>query len=228
MAYILSQPSFVRNFGYISGSLYGLLLDNYQPNWRQNIEYKSNLGEILKDACDNQEIGDLTEKIKNKYNYASIYSNEAAIKVEKEQLIADYKYKFTESPSLAIFIDNYDLRFDPNTVQPIPDLGTVYPTIELIDNWGTLSVSEGGCLITENWDKAIVTADKIDVKENIITGNGWKLVLSEGYTIKILLSLILTKMGYEEKQLSIDQKCVIIDKQKYYHTDRMDKQDDTV
>lgn len=184
MAYILAKPSFVRNFGYLSGSLYGLLLDTAQPNWRQNIEYNSDLGELLRVAFNIQKVGDLTEETKNKYNYAQIYDKESAIKAEKEELISDYKYRFTESPILTIYIDNYDSGFDPNTLQPLPDLGTVYPSMTLIDNWGTLSVSEGGCLITENRDKAIVTAEEIDVQGNIVTGKGWTLVLSEGYTIK--------------------------------------------
>lgn len=183
-AAIISQPSFVRNFGYLSGTLYGLLLDAAQPNWRENISYNTDLGELLKNACDIQETDNLTEAIKNKYNYVQIHDKEVMIKAEKDKIIADYKSKFTDNLTLTIALDHLSYGFNPNTVQPVPELGTIYPTIEITDTWGNLTVNEGGCLITEDFRKAVVTAEDINIKENMITGKGWILDLNEGYSIK--------------------------------------------
>lgn len=181
---ILSRPSFVRNFGYLSGTLYGLLLDKAQPDWRANITYNSDLGELLQDAYDIQDIDALTTEIKSKYNYEQISKSEAKIKAKKDKTIADYITKFTKDPTLSIPSDHWNYSFDPGTLQPLPDLGTVYPTIEIKSDWGTLTVSDGGCLIASDNSKAVVSAQGIDIKANKITGNGWILVLANGYGIK--------------------------------------------
>lgn len=182
--YLLDQPSFVRNFGYLSGTLYGLLLDALRPNWKHDLKYNSDLGELLKNTCNIQTIGSLTKETKSKYNFEQISKKEADIKSKKDKNIAEYTNKFTQQPTLTIPSDNWNYSFDPGTLQPLPDLGTVYPTIEIKDAWGTLKVNEGGCLMVSDNSKAIVSAQVIEIKGNKITGNGWILTLKDGYKVK--------------------------------------------
>ena len=65
---------------------------------------------------------------------------------------------------------------------PIEDKGTFYPAMRATDNWGILEINNGA-LLSSNWDNISVTVPTTIVDNNI-TGDGWSLVLNEGYSIE--------------------------------------------
>jgi len=73
------------------------------------------------------------------------------------------------------------IMFDPSNLFPLEDIGTVYPTITVIDKWGTLSV-ENGALLSKLWDK-ITVSSPIEIQGSKISGDGWTLELAERYVI---------------------------------------------
>ncbi|HWW59825.1 MAG TPA: hypothetical protein VN181_00530, partial [Thermoanaerobaculia bacterium] len=62
------------------------------------------------------------------------------------------------------------MTFDPNGLQPLDDLGTVYRTITINDAWGKIVVTNGA-LLTSDFTRLIVPAN----------GDGWTLTLKEGW-----------------------------------------------
>jgi hypothetical protein len=62
--------------------------------------------------------------------------------------------------------------FDPNTVQPLGDLGTVYPSMEVRDLWGKITITAGG-LVSPDFTRLTVPAN----------GEGYTLTLNEGWRV---------------------------------------------
>ena len=69
-------------------------------------------------------------------------------------------------------------------MQVFDTLGTIYPIIHISDDWGYLKVSKGGCLLSPDYKKASIPAEKITIKNNKIQGKDWLIELSKDYFIK--------------------------------------------
>ena len=80
--------------------------------------------------------------------------------------------KFVDGPVLTIPLKQMQFTFDPNNVQPLGDLGTVYPSMEVSDVWGRIVVTGGG-LIAADYSRLTVPA----------SGEGYTLTLKEGWKI---------------------------------------------
>lgn len=181
-----SANSYVRAFGYYSGWLYSTLLDRYDSSWRSNLKYNSDLGKKLQAALMLQ-APEITEKIvKNtgdKYGYDSIYLSEEKAKDAKSNILDGYRITFKRNPVVKFDLIKPHFGFNPGNVQPLDSSGTIYKSIELVDNWGILKVTDGGCLISNEWNKACVPNQDIDISGNIIHTKDWSLKLNEGWGI---------------------------------------------
>ena len=176
----------VRAFGYYSGTLYGFLLDKYAPEWKKNLKYNDDLGLRLKNALHIKfpgNIEDLVNKSRVNYGFDTIYTSELDLKKKKEEIIFSYKKAFTSGSVVKFDLISPHFGFNPNSLQPLDTLGTVFPTIEMVDNWGILKVTEGGCLVSKDWKLATIPAIDIKISENSVTGNGWTLKINDGWEI---------------------------------------------
>jgi hypothetical protein len=75
--------------------------------------------------------------------------------------------------------------FNPNDVMAVDSLNTVYPTMRLVDTWGTLDVS-GGAWLVRGSDGSLIRAQvpaPQSASGSPITGEGWSLSLNEGWKI---------------------------------------------
>jgi len=64
---------------------------------------------------------------------------------------------------------------------PLDSLGTVYPTIRVVDVWGVLTVSRGA-LMNSTFSRIYVSApDRLSASP--IQGDGWTLELNAGWTV---------------------------------------------
>ena len=90
------------------------------------------------------------------------------------------------------------IQFDPRNLQPLDDLGTVYPTVTVGDVWGTLKVT-GGALVSEPGLRSIVIVPAPeDPSVRPLKGNGWTLELKEGWTVgagKRVGDFVVEKVG---------------------------------
>lgn len=178
------KESFVRSFAYASGPAYGVLLDEAAPGWRQGLKPSSDLGVLLQQSLSIKLPRDVQpEAIRE----AKLYDGEAlrAAEVERDkrrrQIIAAYRARLVDGPLMVIPLQKMSMQFDPNTLQPLDALGTVYPKIRIVDAWGILTVT-GGALMNPTFSTITVPAPS-DFYGGPVRGDGWTLELNSGWAI---------------------------------------------
>ena len=78
--------------------------------------------------------------------------------------------------------ENMSISFDPINIVPIENIGTVYPTLRVTDNWGILTV-ENGSLLSADW-KNVKVSEPIEINDKTIKGDGWILELNENWKVE--------------------------------------------
>ena len=179
-----NKDSYVRSFGYYSGFAYAYFLDG--SDWQKELTPDTDLAKLVQKHYNitlPKDIEKAQEERRDQYGYQNIYRDELALKQKKDEMLAINKKKFEDGPTLVLSLQSPNVGFDPNNLQAFGDKGTVYPNIRLIDVWGSLTVQEGGCLLSGNWRQAVVSAENIKINGNEVTGNGWELKLNKKYKI---------------------------------------------
>ena len=176
--------TFVRSFAYGTGPAYGILLDQYAPGWRSRLNAAMSLDSLLKAALDVRFPDDAEEKSAQR---AAAYVGPALRKAEvareslREATIKRYTAEFIDSPTLTLDLTHMQVQFNPQNLQPLGEMGTVYPTIRITDDWGVLQASEGA-LLKPDWSALVVTAPQ-STTESAVSGQGWTLHLTSGWKI---------------------------------------------
>ena len=81
--------------------------------------------------------------------------------------------------------DAANYSYDPNELQPLGDLGTVYPTLKVSDAWGTLTVTSGALMTRkENRPANIYVPAPAETNTTQLQGDGWKLELKAGWQLE--------------------------------------------
>ena len=105
------------------------------------------------------------------------------MKLGKDSILEKYRQIFNNDTVLILNLTKPNVGFNPNTLQPIDTLGTIYPFIIITDTWGRLEVDNGGCLLSKDWGKATIPAVNINADGNIIKCNNWTLKLEDGWDL---------------------------------------------
>lgn len=180
----MKNPTFVRSFAYYTTPVYGYLLYHKDPDWNKKIDSKTDLTGYFIKAFDIRIQTDLqkaVEKLSDNYTGTSIIKQETDREEQTKKRIAEYKLKFIQQPHFEIKFEKMNVSFDPRNIMPVEDLGTVYPNIRITDLWGILTV-ETGALMSPNWDK-ISISNPVKTENKKVSGDGWILELTDGYTI---------------------------------------------
>jgi hypothetical protein len=165
--------SYVRSFAYATGPAYGLLLDVKERHWRKSLLRKQvGLEKLLRTKIPSPAA---MESRGAAYGLSEVRAGEAARRKKNEERLAQAKARFIDGPSLVIPLVKAGVQFDPNSVYPFGEHGTVYPTLRLTDEWGILTVNSGGALVASDWSKVTVPA----------SGEGWELELKPGWSRKL-------------------------------------------
>ena len=180
-------PSFVRTFAYATGPAYGLLLDQADPGWFHNFAANPS-GERFDQRLSSAlhlPPPDLAQLHAREAVYdadSSLRASEVANEQKKRSQLADYQAKLVDGPVLALPLAHSNFQFKPQSLVPLGDLGTVYPTMTLEDAWGTLNVESGGVLLRKQPKIATVSATGFDPAT--LHGPGFTLALKPGWTIQ--------------------------------------------
>ena len=184
-----SRPTFTRSFAYESGPAYGLLLDESNVNWRQNLKPADDLGLLLQKALSLK----LPEKLqaeaeRRAAQYGGAQLRAAEIKRESDRLarVAGYRTRLVYGPVLILPLTNdVNYSFDPNNLLPLDDLGTIYPNVRVIDAWGILDVKGGALMVRENNKPArLYIPAPADSNARSLQGDGWTLQLNDGWKLE--------------------------------------------
>ncbi len=96
-------------------------------------------------------------------------------------LVKGYLKKFVEDPHTEIILQKMSVSFNPGNIIALEDKGTVYPNMRIVDNWGILTVTNGG-LMSPEWNKINLTAPE-SIKPDLVKGDGWEIELKPGWQI---------------------------------------------
>lgn len=178
-------PTFVHSFAYVTGAVYGLMLDEARPDWREHYRPGGDLGEMLGDALGIEPPNDVEAAAlarAREYDYEELAARETEREENRRAFEADCRRRFEEGPVLTISIVDMQFRFDPRDVRIMPGRGRVYPKMKMTDAWGTIEV-DGGALVAEDWTHVIVPAPT-DPQARPLRGDGWRLDLSPGWRVR--------------------------------------------
>jgi len=183
-----SKQTFVRSFAYASGPAYGFLLDRSKSGWRRGLKPSDDFGVLARHHYSIKLPANLkaeAEKRSAKYGGDSLSASETERDNKRQKRVAEHRARFIDGPILVLpLTDKVSYGFDPNNVESLDDLGTVYPTLRVSDTWGILEVTRGALMILEGprVSRVQVPAPADPSKRNL-QGDGWTLELSEVWNL---------------------------------------------
>lgn len=170
-----STPTFVRSFAYASGPAWGTLLEMKRPRWTRTLHATDDLGQLVADAWHVRSVSSEADDHAVRYDGGKLLAAENERDARKQATLREFRARFVDGPRLTLPLRHMSFEFDPNASQPFESLGTVYPTMTLRDDWGSLVVRRGGALIASDWTSVVVAANPGD-EYALTLNNGWSIV----------------------------------------------------
>lgn len=183
-----SKQTFVRSFAYASGPAYGFLLDRSKGGWRRGLKASDDFGALAQHHYSIKLPANLkaeAEKQSAKYGGDSLSVSETERESQRRKRLVEHRARFIDGPILVLpLTDKVSYGFNPNNVESLDNLGTVYPTLRVSDAWGILEVTGGALMILEGprVSRVQVPAPADPTKPNL-QGDGWTLELIEGWNL---------------------------------------------
>jgi hypothetical protein len=171
------HQALARAYAYATGPAYGLLLDEYAPNWRTQLAAWAP-ADLLVSPLRARALSERDlQRRAGRYAGPQIAAEERARAENQRRLIAELIARYSGA-RIELPLGQMQFEFDPEQVIPVPNLGTVYRRLVLRDAWGQLRATEGA-LISPSFDRLIAAAPDPDG----LAGPGWTLDLAPGYHI---------------------------------------------
>jgi hypothetical protein len=173
-----NRKSLIRSFAYLTGPIYGLLLQEKAKHWTQQIDSNANFPDLISRYYQVKASNAPDESI---YEGAAIRLSEQQKETIRLQTVAAYTETFMRRPVLRITLVKMSVIFNPNTLFDLGDYGTIYPTGEVKDNWGHLKVNKGGMLLKDWHIVSVPVSGQLDMAALHLEGDGWTLDLKDGW-----------------------------------------------
>lgn len=183
---IYNNASYAAGYGFVHGALYATLLHDTGFDFRQVNTPDFDLGKaasvaydvILPEVC-----RDVAGSIALNYDLSGIRNEET----EREEKIKERTGKiittFFEKPVVVLTMESPNFIFEPEDINNLDTLGTMYNRLRVSDNWGRLAVDDGGALLTNDLRTLRLSAHDVRVERNHLTGDGWHLILSDNWQV---------------------------------------------
>jgi hypothetical protein len=182
----VKDDTFVRSFAYATGPAYGLMLDAADPAWRSKLKSGPRLDQLLQTALKLPAPAPTKAAVQARaklYDDGSLRASEVAREDARQQRLAGYRAGLVAGPVLNLPLAKANRQFRPSTLVALDDLGIVYPTMRLTDDWGMLEVTGGsGALLYKGFTRATVSLKSADATG--LKGDGWTLTLNPGWSLK--------------------------------------------
>ncbi|MGN6492871.1 MAG: hypothetical protein ACTHLE_12805 [Agriterribacter sp.] len=174
------EASFVRTFAYFSGPAYGLLLDAGFPGWRKRIKNTDDLAVLLMQALHihpNPEASVAAAR----YTGVEILLSEEKRAQDRQARLDELSKTFVEGPTLLFPGGSHS--FDSRGAVSLHGIGTIYfGPFRASGAWGKLEAEKGVLVSSDGSARRVAAPIKLD--EATFSGDGWKLYLSPGWTVK--------------------------------------------
>jgi len=188
LEFFVQAPTFVRSFAYATGPAWGLLLDQANPAWRDQLAAAMKNGnprgldQMLQDALRLPEPAAAAVKAREADYDTTLRPRELARDQAKQAHLADLKARLVDGPVLRLPLAGHhaSYQFNPQTLEAFGSTGVVYPTMKLSADWGMLAVEQGALL-----DKAMSVAAvaAAGASADHLQGPGWHLSLNKGWIV---------------------------------------------
>jgi hypothetical protein len=183
---IYSRPVFSRSYGSVTGALYANLLYSKGYDFKkirsENIDLADEVKKLymiqLPDVC-----RDVAGSIALNYEVGIIQNEEAEREADIKERIHRQISTFTEKPVVYLELESPYFDFEDSDIHPMDTLGILYSAIRVSDNWGKLTVENGGCLVSNNLKYLRITSKGYKADKNRIEGEGWHLILNNGWQL---------------------------------------------
>lgn len=176
-----NDAGLVRSFAYATGPAYGLLLDRYRPGWRSEIVHGGSPASLLASAL-HVDMGaePEIEARAARYDGATLMASERARATAHAHRVAGYTALLVTGPVLQLPLKHMKVQFNPGNLLPLGDAGTVYPTMHVSDDWGTIDVDDGA-LLAGDWSRLSVALPTGKLRGETLHGKGWTVRLAPGW-----------------------------------------------
>ena len=184
----IQAPTFVRSFAYATGPAWGLLLDQANPAWRDQLAaamkagHAQGLDQMLQAALKLPEPSAASVKAREADYDDTVRPREQAREQARQAHQAELKARLVDGPVLRLPLvhRHASYQFNPQTLEALGSDGVVYPTMTLSADWGTLKVEQGALL-----DKAMTGAavSAAGIADDRLEGPGWRLSLNPGWRV---------------------------------------------
>jgi hypothetical protein len=161
--------NYVRSFAYTSGPAWGALIEMRAPKWTRSLKAGDDLGLVAQRVWKVAPAANADKRAKE-YGGEEVRLAEEQRTEKKKAERAALRAKYVDGPTLTLPMMGGNFTFDPNGVQALEGVGSVYRTLSLTAAWGSLEAT-GGALITKDWANVIVPA----------SGEGYTLKLNDGW-----------------------------------------------
>lgn len=176
-------------FAYLTGPAYGLLLDEFYPQWIKNVSVQTNLAKLLQASAEIEIQGQLLNSVNElieKYDGKSIIDKENSIYQTKLNTRKQYVEKFMDDTTLVIPLSGeMSISFDPMNAFELDEFGTIYPgKSHISDKWGVLETNEE-FLLGRDWS-FLKLPKPIWINKQVIKGDSWQLQLNEQWNMELV------------------------------------------
>jgi len=181
------MQSYARAYGSIHGALYATFLHKKGFDFKTLISDTTDLALLVKNLYSIElppVCRDVAGSIALNYDIVEINKEEEKRLHDIKERLNNQVSVFTQKPVVFLELESPSFDFEPEDLQYLDTLGTLYHTIRVSDNWGKLTVDKTGCLISNNYKYLRITAKGIKIDKNHVTGEGWQIMMNDGWEIK--------------------------------------------
>ena len=172
------RQAFARYYAYATGPAYGLLLDDFEEEWRRNLADHTPADMLAQEVQPPELRPRTVRRAAEPYGGPAIAAEERDRAAAQRAHIADLRQRFAQGPRLELPLGQMQHAFDPTRVTPIEGLGTFYSQLTVRDRWGELVAAEGAMINT-----ASTLATAAAPNPGGLSGPGWQLRLNPGYAV---------------------------------------------
>jgi len=165
---------------YVTGTAYGILLDDASVDWRRNVRSDSDLGQMLMVALEIRPTADAL-KASARYGGTEIRSAEKARDEQRKARLLELRNRFVDGPVLLV-PSGGGTTFNAVGATPIPGVGTVFVLpYRTKGEWGTLEATNG-ILVCDDGKRRL--PGPIRIEGTNISGDGWTVTVALGWSVR--------------------------------------------
>ncbi len=180
-----TSTGFVRIFAYVSGPLYGFLLDATGVDWRKRLTKETDLALLLSELTHLGPHGQGTrdaEEAEHRHGGEAIRLAERDIEAKRLARVFEWTQSLIVGPVLVVNLKEVTRRsFDPRRVFPLDEQQVVYTSRTLSASWGMLTVDDGAILENEATGRGHISL--VGASADYTRGTGWSLHLAKGWAV---------------------------------------------